>query len=113
MTIPLLITILIAIESGGDPTAIGDNGKAHGVLQIHKVMVRECNRIAGYDKWTYADRMNPAKSIEMCSVFHAHQKRKHPGATDQRLLESWNSGSIRRPATKSYKKKVALYLEEN
>jgi len=41
----LLLAALIAVESGGDCNAIGDNGKAVGCLQIHPIMVDDCNRI--------------------------------------------------------------------
>ena len=31
-----LLLAIIMIESGGDPKAIGDDGKAFGILQIHQ-----------------------------------------------------------------------------
>ena len=41
----LFVEAVIWRESRGNSSAIGDNGKAVGVLQIHPIMVREANRI--------------------------------------------------------------------
>jgi len=38
---------IIQVETLGDPTEIGDNGKAFGLLQIHEVMIDDYNRIYG------------------------------------------------------------------
>ncbi len=75
-----IIACLIAIETGGHPspaTAIGDAGAAVGVLQLHKGYVDEANRLerilATRDqrpqrRWTYEDRTNRLKSIEMVEI---------------------------------------------
>lgn len=42
-----LVCALMLIESGGVPTAIGDDGLAIGTLQIHPIMVRERSAVAG------------------------------------------------------------------
>lgn len=67
-----IIDVLIQIESGGDPCAIGDGGKAVGVLQLWPIAVRDVNRILGYDRYTLADRFSPAKSREMCHIVTEH-----------------------------------------
>ena len=58
--IEFLVDAMIHVESRGDSTAIGDGGRAVGVLQIHPIMVREVNRILaknGSDvRYTYDDR---------------------------------------------------------
>tara|TARA_R110002020_G_scaffold21429_2_gene72784 strand:+ start:5671 stop:6069 length:399 start_codon:yes stop_codon:yes gene_type:complete len=64
----ILMPILIQIESSGDPNAIGDNGEAVGSLQIHRIYVREVNRILGENRFTYADRNDTQKSVEMAKI---------------------------------------------
>jgi len=108
MSIYLAITILIAIESSGDPSAIGDGGKAVGILQMHQIAVREANRICELNgkapRFSYDDRFDREKSIEMCSIILVHRKKQNP--TDAQLLESWQSGSVNKPASADYRRKV-------
>ena len=66
--IAMVIAVLIRVESGGDARAVGDCGRAVGILQQHRVSVAEANRIVGERRWTYADRYDPVKSREMCRV---------------------------------------------
>lgn len=81
--ISVLIPILSVIESNNNPKAIGDNGKAVGVLQIHKVMVDDVNRIIRlhYTKTThfygYNDRRSVKKSREMVRIYLRHYAPKH------------------------------------
>lgn len=114
--IEIIIAILISIESGGNASAVGDNGKAVGILQIHPIMVREVNRISG-SHYIYKDRLNPERSKEMCRIFLNHQikrweKRYGSKPTAVQLACSWNSGSIFREASESYKKKVREKINE-
>ena len=77
------------VESGGDPAAVGDGGKAIGILQIHPIMVRDCNRIVGERRWTMADRLDPDKSREMFRTYSNHYSRKK---TDEVVARRWNGG---------------------
>ena len=63
----LFVEAVIWRESRGNSSAIGDNGKAVGVLQIHPIMVREANRILAmngkensytYDKYSKSFRIS-------------------------------------------------------
>lgn len=110
MTLPQIIALLIAIESGGDPAAIGKNGEV-GILQIKTVAVDRFNQIAGYRKFTYDDRLDPRKSVEMASLFLSHEiaryrKRvgKHP--SPDRIMNSWQTTSIFRQSSSAYQSKV-------
>lgn len=65
----VLIPILLSIEgSNREIVPDGDGGDAVGCLQIHKIYVREVNRILGENKYTYNDRRNREKSIEMARI---------------------------------------------
>lgn len=66
------VDAMIWNESRGNDSAVGDNGKAVGCLQIHKIMVREVNRILKRNKvdkrYSYNDRWDRQKSIEMFEI---------------------------------------------
>ena len=62
-----LVDAVIYVESRGNDSAVGDNGKAVGCLQIHPIMVREVNRWVS-TPYTLEDRYSRAKSIEMFNI---------------------------------------------
>lgn len=107
MILSIILPCLIAIESGGRTQVTGDSGRAVGILQQWKISVREANRIVGTNRWTYADRLDPAKSKAMCFATLAHHfRRGTTNAVD--LACKWN-----RPYGKQnlkYRKKVEKYL---
>tara|TARA_Y100000114_G_C11581402_1_gene241231 strand:+ start:30 stop:521 length:492 start_codon:yes stop_codon:yes gene_type:complete len=89
-----LVNSMIYVESKWDSTAIGDGGRAVGVLQIHKIMVREVNRIThmrGGDStiYYYDDRYSVKKSIEM---FHIWRNYYHPNSSYETIARCWNGG---------------------
>lgn len=68
-----LIPILIKIESNGNPNAVGDNGKAIGILQIHRSYVTCVNNILGVKNYfAYEDAFNPGKAITMTKIYLGH-----------------------------------------
>lgn len=87
------IEAVIWKESEGKEDAIGDSGKAVGVLQIHPIMVREANRIlAMKDKskenyYNYDDRYSREKSIEMFKIVQDYHNKNHDF---DKALEIWN-----------------------
>ena len=62
-----LVEAVIQVESRGYDSAVGDNGKAVGCLQIHPIVVREVNRLVS-KPYTLDDRYSRAKSIEMFNI---------------------------------------------
>ena len=88
----LFVEAVIWRESRGNTSAIGDGGKAVGVLQIHPIMVREANRIIAMkggekDTYTYDDRYNREKSIEMFKVVQDYHNKEHDMV---KALQIWN-----------------------
>jgi len=89
------IKAVIWKESKGDENAIGDSGRAVGVLQIHPIMVREANRIlAMKDKskanyYSYDDRYSREKSIEMFKIVQDYYNKSHDF---KKALDVWNHG---------------------
>lgn len=107
-----LLSALIAVESGGDPRAIGDGGRAVGVLQIHACVVADVNEWLGEKRYSLADRLDPEKSVEM---FHHYIARWCPDGTDEEKARSWNGGGPRgrfKESTRPYWAKVKAAMEE-
>lgn len=75
-------------ESNGITDAI--NGDCIGALQMKPIMVRECNRIAGYEKYHDDDRYNVKLSLEMCELKLRHSLPPHWTIRSAALL--WREG---------------------
>tara|TARA_R110001632_G_scaffold44827_2_gene113824 strand:+ start:3249 stop:3650 length:402 start_codon:yes stop_codon:yes gene_type:complete len=93
-----LIDAIIYVESRGDSMAYNIGEDAVGVLQIRPIMLREVNRLLGYDRYNLKDRWSKAKSIEMFEII----KQNTGNPTDEILARNWNGG------WKGYKKKSTL-----
>ncbi|MBQ8736357.1 MAG: lytic transglycosylase domain-containing protein [Bacteroidaceae bacterium] len=95
------------VESEGKADAVSKCGRWVGYLQISKILVRQCNIIAGYDKYTYDDRYNKEKSIQMFIEFQEHF---NPEGNMEKAIRLWNSGDLncmkRKAATDGYYKRV-------
>ena len=106
----LLLSALIAVESSGNPNAVGDNGRAYGVLQIHASVVQDVNRIAG-TRYVHADAFDPVKARTICETYlnhYATPARLGRPVTDADLSRMWNGGpqGHKKNATVGYWAKV-------
>jgi soluble lytic murein transglycosylase-like protein len=100
-----LIAALILVESAGNPAAVGDGGRALGILQIHAAVVQDVNRRYG-TAYRHQDALDPDRAREICSLYidmHAP-----PGASHETMARIWNGGprGHRRSATLPYWRKV-------
>ena len=105
-----LLAAIEQVESGGRADAVGDGGKAVGILQIHPCVVADCNAVAGYERFTLADRLDPEKSREMFAVYIG---RWCPDGTDEQKARTWNGGprGASKPATVGYWRRVKAAME--
>lgn len=104
-----LIDALSHVESRGSSHLVGDNGKAVGVLQIHKGVVDDVNRAYG-TSYTYEDRKSIDKSREICRKYLLlHGGRS---ASDEKYARIWNGGpgGHRKRATRRYWARVRRVL---
>ena len=69
-----LIKIIEHIESRHNEKA--RNGKYVGTLQISPIMVREANRINGYEKYSLSDRNDSLMSANIFKDIMQHKNRK-------------------------------------
>ena len=100
-----VIEAIAMVESEGNPKRVSRNGLYVGYLQISEILVRECNRIAGYKKYTYADRYDKQKSINM---FIDYQEFHNKTGNMEKAIRLWNSGDVncmmRKARTEGYYK---------
>ena len=102
-----VIHAIAMVESECQPNRVSKNGLYVGYLQISEILVRECNRIVGYKKYTYADRYDKQKSIDM---FIDYQEHYNPDGNMERAIRLWNSGDLkcmtRKASTEGYYQRV-------
>lgn len=115
--IAMLISALIIVESDGRANAIGDSGRAVGVLQIHPECVQDINRFAK-THYTLSDRANERKSVEMCWRYLYHYGNKYKRDTGleptaEILARIWNGGprGYKKEKTRRYWVKVQSELQ--
>ncbi len=107
----ILIPILMTVESGNDPNAVGDAGLAVGVLQIHPCVIEDVNRI--YQKeYKLADRFDVEKSEEICRLYLQHYANYYENPTAKTLSRVWNGGPMgpKKSDTGKYWLKVRLAI---
>lgn len=104
---PLLLSALIAVESGGNDLARGRHGEL-GALQIRSVVVRDVNRIMG-THYAHAQVTNRATAIFIATAYLSHYGR---GMSDESLVRIWNGGpgGHRKGATRAYGRRVMREL---
>jgi len=108
-----LISALMKIEvPSGNPLAVGDQGRAVGILQLHTEMVDDVNRILGKKVYSYEDRKNPEKSKEMAKIYFRSRLKHNPAFDYEHLARQWNGGPSghMKTATIQYWKKVKNVL---
>lgn len=107
---PALIAAMMAVESGGNPSMIGDGGRALGVLQIHEGVVYDVNRIYG-THYRHGDALNKAKAQKICRLYlRAYAPKK---ATAEQCARIWNGGpdGWQQKATREYWRKVKAEMK--
>jgi hypothetical protein len=92
-----LIEALVRTESNGNAAAIGDRGKALGILQIHEVMVKDFNRITGKN-YKHEDMFDEVKARYVArgvlNFYSKHiEKTMNRKATEKELAFIWNGGA--------------------
>lgn len=113
--LPALIGALIMAESGNNPKAIGDGGKAVGILQIHKICVEDVNRIYATDFVWPRDAQDPITAKEICRLYLTHYLKSvlNPAPSDAARI--WNggpSGHLKQQTINYWQKVQPLYAQQ-
>lgn len=105
---PLLLSALIAVESGGNDQAKGRHGEL-GPLQIKSILVRDVNRFA-HTRYTHGQVTNRQVSIDIATRYLAHYG---PNLSDESLARIWQGGPSghKRSATRAYARRVMRQLQ--
>lgn len=106
-----LIAALLIVESGGNDATVGDNGQAHGALQIHPAVITDVNRVYG-THYTFPESAHVrADAIRICQLYLLHYC--GPNGKPEEYARTWNGGpnGPRNPHTKKYWKKVKRALD--
>lgn len=67
-----LIEAIIWRESKGNDKAVNRKTDAVGCMQITPIYLKQCNKIAGHEKYKLSDRYSRSKSIEMFNLYQSH-----------------------------------------
>lgn len=105
-----LLRAIIQVESAGRSDAVGDGGKAVGILQIHACVIADVNDWLGEERYALADRLDPSKTRE---IFTHYIARWCPNGTDEQKSRVWNGGprGASKPATAGYWERVRKAME--
>jgi len=105
------------VETGGHPdpnNAVGDNGLAFGILQLHAGYVQDAAQHAGED-WVHEDAFDPVKAV---LIFRSYMDRYataerlgHP-VTIESIAKIHNGGpnGFKKHSTEPYWEKVKLAI---
>ncbi len=116
-----LFSAISIVESQNNPNAVGDDGNARGIIQIHEVCIKDINnRCYGYDKYTWDDAFCPDKSKKMFMDYSKwiikNRGHKYPSLSHEELIaKHWNGGYnfYNKQSTIHYWDKVQKELEKN
>jgi len=117
ITKQLLLAIMI-VESNLNPNAIGDDGKAFGILQIHEAYVKDANELSirgGGKRFTHNDMFSQLYSINVFCLYmqrYATEKRLGRSPTQEDIARIHNGGlnGFRKDSTLKYWEKVQVEL---
>lgn len=105
---PLLLSALIAVESGGNDQARGRHGEL-GALQIKAILVRDVNRIMG-TSYAHQQVTNRQVATFIAQSYLAHYGRN---LSDESLARLWQGGpkGAKKSFTRAYGRRVMRELE--
>lgn len=97
---------IASVESGLDPFAVGDNGKAAGMLQMHSAIIRDVNRVHPTLMFQWpGDAGDPNAALIIMQLYMQHY-----GAKDiEDAARLWNGGPRRRANEDYVSRVVAIY----
>jgi len=85
----LVIAAICVVESGNSPYAIGDAGKAHGIVQIRQEVIDDVNRYYG-TAFKLADAYQPETAKKICVKYLLMWCGHY--STPEEYARTWNGG---------------------
>jgi soluble lytic murein transglycosylase-like protein len=104
-----LLDAIVQVESGGNPKAVGDGGKAIGAFQIHRSYWKDA---VAFDKTlggTYNDCFDPAYARRVVIAYMSRYA--PPNATLEQLARIHNGGCniLKKRGTKAWDNTTAYW----
>jgi len=104
------------VESNHRETVVGDGGRAYGIVQIHKICVKDINRIYG-TSYTHQQAFNAKVAKEMFMLYikagiKLFRGKFHRSPTEEEIVRMWNGGIYSgycRESTVDYYNKYKYY----
>ena len=108
----MMIYKIMKHETANFTDFIGDSGKAVGYMHMWKVYVDDVNNILDTAKYTYNDRMDSLKCIEMFNIYQDYWNPEHDIQTALRIHNSGPKGRFNQFAylTEDYINQINLEL---
>ena len=109
-----LLNAIEQVESHANASAIGDQGRALGSMQIWQCVVTDANRIA-HTSYSHVDAFDRAKARAIASIYLNYYGRRIGHApTDQDYARIWNGGPSghKKTATLGYWAKIKKELSK-
>lgn len=118
MIIITLLPVIAQVESGSNQYAIGDNGKAVGMYQIHKICLDDVNNF--YNKrFQLKDRLDKEKAKVIVYLYLRHWGKKYEEETGHKatkeVLARIHNGGPRgweKQSTEKYWQKIKKEMEK-
>ncbi len=110
---PATLKAILLVESGGDPDAVGDGGRALGPYQIHRGYWSDATRLLGVS-WPYSDARDPIKAAAAVAAYTRHYARHYRQPwTAETIARIHNGGPAgwKKQSTLVYWAKVRAVLE--
>ena len=104
-TINAMALAFVKQESNFNHTAVSPCGQFVGCLQLSEIMVREANRIVGFDCFNYNDRYDRQGSY---AIFKIVQQHHNPNLEIDQAIDIWN-----RYCPHEYRNNVKKYFTHN
>ena len=83
-----LLLAMAMVESDCNPEKVNPVCGGVGIIQITDIMLDDCNRIVGENRWSSADRFDIIRSYEMAVTYWNHYGFTKP----EEMARSWNGG---------------------
>lgn len=115
MNLSAILAAMIAVESGGDDTAIGNHGE-HGALQIRQCVVTDVNERCG-TRYRLADMHVRSNAVQCATLYigiWATRERLGHTPTDAERAMIFHAGptGYRKPHARAYWRAVQSHLKK-
>jgi len=99
-----LLDAIARIESQCDPNAVGDDGRALGAYQIHRVYWEDGTELLGVD-WPHRDATDPKKARRVVKAYLLHYG-KGKSLIEMARIHNGGPHGCRKKATFPYARKI-------